>query len=86
MCNFNVRYECLDSRDNYRAQMMKEGDIISGNYNKTDGKEVADEFPDVSPEIVEFDEVPVNPLDSGPNHKRCTKEMETINKVMTSMG
>ena len=86
MRNFNIRYECLDARDNYRAQMMKNDDIISVNYDKTDGEEVVDDFLDVSPEIVAFDDVPANLLDSGPNHKRRTKEMETINQLMTSMG
>ena len=86
MRNFNMRYECLDARDDYRAQMMKEGDSISGSYDKTDGEDAVDEFPDVSPGIVEFDDVPANPLDSGPNHKKRAKEMETIRQMMTSMG
>jgi len=30
MCNFNVRYECLDARDDYRAQLKKVGDAIIG--------------------------------------------------------
>ena len=86
MHNFNVRYECLDARDDYRAQMMKEGGIIAGSYDIKDDEEVVDDIQNVSSEIMTFDDVPTNLLDSGPNHKRRTKEMEAISQIMISMG
>ena len=86
MRNFNVRYECLDARDDYRAQMLKEGEIVAGSFDKNDDDELVQDFQDVSPEIITFDDVPTNLLNTGPNHKRRTKEMETIGQVMTSMG
>ena len=86
MRNFNVKYECLDARDDYRAQMMKEGGFSAGNHEKNDNEDVVDDYPDVSPGIIAFDDVPVNLLESGPNHKRRTKEMETVGQIMTSMG
>jgi hypothetical protein len=69
MHNFNLRYECLDARDDYRAKMNKKGeDIIVGSWDNDDGKEFDDDFQGIPP--VEFDDVPTDPLDSGLNHKR----------------
>ena len=40
LCNFNVRYECLDARDDYQAQMKKAGDMIIGSWDNDDVHEV----------------------------------------------
>jgi len=40
MHNFNVRYECLDARDDYRAQMKKTGVGIIGSWDGDDAEEV----------------------------------------------
>ena len=86
MRNFNLRYECLDARDDYRAQMRKMGEDIVGSWDKDDGKEVDDDFEGIPPENVELDDVPTDPLDYGPNHKRRMKEMEAVGRMLTSMG
>ena len=41
MRNFNVRYECLDARDDYRAQMKKSGNTFVGSWD-TEGSEEID--------------------------------------------
>ena len=43
MRNFNVRYECLDARDDYRAQMMKGADSIVGSWDEDNDIETEDE-------------------------------------------
>ena len=87
MRNFNLRYECLDARDDYRAQMSKNGeDTIIGSWDKDDSEEVDDDLQGISPENVELDDVPTDVLYSGPNHMRRMKEMEAVGRMLTSMG
>ncbi len=43
MHNFNIRYECLDARDNYRAQLKKTGDTIVGSWDGDGGEEILDD-------------------------------------------
>ena len=86
MRNFNVRYECLDARDDYRAQMKKTGVGIIGSWDRDDAEEVDDDLQCVSPGGIEFEDAPTDPLDSGPNHKRRAKEMNAVAQMMTSMG
>jgi len=44
MRNFNVQYECLDARDDYRSQMKKLGDVIIGSWDEDTVKEVVNGF------------------------------------------
>ena len=72
MKNFNIRYECLDAHDDYRAQLKKGSQMFIGSW------EVADEEidtnlhtgPDKGPDAAVFDDVPNDPLDMGPRHAR----------------
>jgi hypothetical protein len=86
MLNFNVRYECLDARDDYRAQMKNSGNAIIGSWVVDQDEEVGDDFQDVSPDIAAFDNVPTHPLDSGPINRRRTQERHAVAQMMTSMG
>ena len=86
MRNFNVRYECLDARDDYRAQMKKTGNAIIGSWVVDQDEEVEDGFQDVSPDNGAFDDAPTHPLDSGPIHKRRMNETHAVAQMMTSMG
>jgi hypothetical protein len=87
MHNFNLRYECLDARDDYRAQMIKTGEnAMVGSWDKDDGKEFDDDFQGIPPQAVELDDVPIDPLNSGPNHNGRMKEMEAVGRMLTSMG
>jgi len=86
MRNFNVRYECLNARDDYRAQMKKTGNAIIGSWVVDQDEEVDDDFQDVSPDNTAFDDAPTHPLDSGPIHKRRMKETHPVAQMMSSMG
>ena len=61
ICNFNVCYECLDARDDYRAQMKKTGNGIIGSWVVNQDEEVENKFQDVSPDDTAFDDTPTIP-------------------------
>lgn len=85
MRNFNVRYECLDARDDYRAQMKK--DItVTGSWVNDDGLEVDDEFHDINPPDLQLDDTPYQPLESGPINKKRAQEMNYVKRLMSGMG
>ena len=85
MKNFNIRYECLDAHDDYRAQLKKGStQTFVGSW------EVADEEIDTKLhrglDAAVFDDVPDDPLDVGPRHVKQLREKETINNVLNSTG
>lgn len=86
MQNFNVRYECLDARDDYRAQMKKSDNTIIGSWVVNQDEEVENDFQDVSPDNAAFDDAPTHPMDSGPINKRRMNETHAVTQMMTSMG
>ena len=87
MHNFNVRYECLDARDDYRAQMKKMGDTIVGSWDGDGGEEVHDDdFQGVNLDNMDVENAPTDPLDVGPNHKRRMRETHAVAQMMISMG
>jgi hypothetical protein len=47
MKNFNIKYECLDARDDYNAQMKKDGNINFFTY----GEEIHEEHGEFNPEM-----------------------------------
>jgi hypothetical protein len=87
MCNFNVRYKCLDAHDDYRAQ-MKRGIPVTGSWDVDDGIEVddGDDLQGTTSADVELDDLPFNPLVSGPIHKQCMQDMNNIEHMMSGMG
>ena len=85
MRNFNVRYECLDARDDYRAQMKKSNPIV-GSWDDENGEEVDDELHGTGPAHVESDDTPFDPLSSGPIYKKRLQDMNTVKHIMTTMG
>ena len=84
MLNFNVRYECLDAQDSYRAQMKSSDSIVGSWDDKKD--EFDDELHGASPPDIEPDDTPFNPLTSGPIHKRHTQDMNNVKHMMSMMG
>ena len=85
MKNFNIRYECLDARDDYRAQLKKGStQAFVGSW------EVADEEIDTELhkglDAAVFDDVPDDPLDMGPRHAKRLREKEMINNILNSTG
>jgi len=85
MRNFNVRYECLDARDDYRAQ-MKSGYPIIGSWDDGNGGEIHDELHGVSQSHIELDDIPFDPLSSGRIHKRRLQDMDYVERLMTRLG
>lgn len=85
MRNFNVRYECLDARDDYRAQ-MKKGIPLAGSWDADNGAEVDDEMIGTGAVDMELDDLPSDPLASGPVHKRRVHDMSVVRQVMSTMG
>ena len=86
MRNFNVRYECLDARDDYRSQMMKDANPIAGSWLKDSDGEIEDEPHSAGLEDIQFDDLPSDALNLGPNQKRRAKEMDAVRRMMTGLG
>ena len=86
MRNFNVRYECLDARDDYRAQMMKDTDSIVGSWVKESDTEIEDEFHSTGLNEIQLDDLPSDPLDLGPNQRKRAKEMDAVGRMMADLG
>jgi hypothetical protein len=85
MKNLNIRYECLDARDDYRAQ-LKNGSSQAFLGSWTAEKEEMD-CEDVSPaSTVEFDDLPEDPVNMGPKYCKRLKDTEAINGLLCSMG
>jgi hypothetical protein len=88
MRNFNVRYECLDARDDYRAQMKKSEPTITGSWNVEDEDDVEVEdnlVHGIDPENDDVD-TPFGPFLQGPKHEKRMKETESVRQMMCSMG
>jgi len=86
MRNFNIRYECLDARDDFRAQMKKGTNPIIGSWDAEAGEEQENEQPYAVAGDDNSDDLPVDPLNCGPNHTRRMKQTEVVNNMMTTLG
>ena len=87
MKNFNIRYECLDARDDFRSQMKKGMNPITCSWDAADDGDLDNENPHASElNTINFDDIPIDPLNSGPRHNKRMKEMEAVNHMMTSLG
>ena len=85
MKNFNIWYECLDACNDYRAQLKKgSSQTFIGSW------EPADEEMDTNLhrelDATAFDDVPDDPLDTGPKHAKRLREKEMINNILNSAG
>ena len=86
MKNLNIWYECLDARDDYRAQLKKGfSQAFLGSWT-TEGDEIDCEDHEVGPTMVEFDDLPEDPVSMGPKHRKRLKETEAINSLLMSVG
>ena len=90
MNNFNIRYECLDARDDFRAQLKKDASInLFGSWEKMDeDDDDCDGRSDMNgpSTSVEFDDAPSDPLGLGQKQIRRMKEMEMANRMLTDAG
>lgn len=86
MKNFNIRYECLDARDDFRSQMKKGMNPITCSWAVNDEEQDNENPHDNGLNAINFDDVPVDPLNSGPRHNKRMREMEAVNHMMMSLG
>jgi hypothetical protein len=89
MKNFNIRYECLDARDDFRAQLKKgaASTDLFGSWEKMDGEDDDCDGPsDMNGPSIEFDDAPSDPLGLGRKQIRRMKEMEMVNDMLTATG
>ena len=86
MKNFNIRYECLDARDDFRSQMKKGTNPITCSWDADDEEQDNGNPLDSELNTINFDDVPVDPLNAGPRHNKRMREMEVVNHMMTSLG
>ena len=84
---FNIRYECLDARDDYRAQMKKGLSPMFGSWDTEEFEEQLTDVPNVyGLDATQADDSAINPHNSGPTHYKHMREMEMVNQMMTSLG
>ena len=88
MKNFNIRYECLDARDHFRAQLKKGAATdLFGSWEKMDAED--DDCggrDDMNGPSIEFDDSPSDPLGLGQKQIRQMREMEMVNDMLTATG
>ena len=91
--NMNIRYECLDARDDFHAQIKKgtisdipgwiESDTsTTGIFNDLDQMAVDDA---INRPITMFDEISVSPI-AGKREKSCTGLMTDMRRMLVSLG
>jgi len=88
MDNFNIRYECLDARDNYRAQMKKETVLpfaSSWEENNTNDNDFGDEGRKDNDEI-DSNDMPVNLLTIGRGQHDRIMQMEMMKNILRNTG
>ena len=86
MQNFNIRYECLDARDDYRAQMKKGIDpLFVGNWeDSTDDIENTNNSSlDAN---IEFDDVPQDLQNIGNAQISRMKNVAQMNQILNETG
>ena len=89
MRNFNIKYECLDARDDYRAQLKKSADdFLIGSWELLQ-EEDADEINDVkivSDPKLEYDDLPFDLSVNGKNQFLCLKNINMMHMIMENIG
>ena len=91
MKNMNIRYECLDSRDDFHAELKKGAasempgwmESDAGILNDLDQMAVDDAIH--GPATSMFDEFSMSPI-AGKREKSCTGLMAEIRRVLVSLG
>ncbi|KDR79826.1 hypothetical protein GALMADRAFT_62402, partial [Galerina marginata CBS 339.88] len=90
MKNFNIKYECLDARDNYRTQLKKGGveKSLIGSWEMLqdeDTEEIinSNTVPDTN---IEYDDLPFDPTSNGKNHFIRLKNLNMIRMIMDNIG
>ena len=86
MQNFNIQYECLDARDEYRAQMkMGVNPLFVGNWEDTNDDIENPNNPSLNSNL-EFDDDPHDLQDIGNAQKLRIKNIAEINQILNETG
>jgi hypothetical protein len=86
--NMNIRYECLDSRDDYRAQLKKDAGALPhwiDDQGEDDASSLVDPYLGPS-HYSNDDELPSQFLHVGKAEKRRQREILTMRNIMTNIG
>jgi hypothetical protein len=89
MKNFNIRYECLDARDDYRAQLkngMDKSLIGSWEVSEGEGEHEMETFQKTIENDMIYDDVPVDLKAHGKNHLLRLKNMNMMKMILTNNG
>jgi hypothetical protein len=84
--NFNIRYECLDARDDYRAQMKRGGEVYPQWDEDVEHNLVEDENCWNQEDTNLEDDIPVEVLKHGKGELKRQREMATMGSVMKNAG
>ena len=89
MKNFNIQYECLDARDDFRAQLKNgiEKSLI-GSWEVFDDENVheTESFQRTTENEVIFDDIPVDPKAHGKHFLLRLKNMDIMKMILTDNG
>ena len=89
MKNFNIRYECLDARDDFRAQLKNGIDkSLIGSWEdfENENEHEMEGFQKTTENEVIFDDIPVDPKAHGKNYLLRLKNMDMIKMILTDNG
>ena len=90
MDNFHIKYECLDARDDYHAQLAKGGsDVFLSSWDNGESNESSDFCDPIAiPEDTTFDEsdVPSFLQKDGKAYKERQKQHLRIRSILASVG
>jgi len=85
--NFHIKYECLDARDDYRAQLSKEGPgMFLSSWDNEEGGEY-DTEPTAIPEAACFDQGDTPSfLQEGSSYRKRKEQRLTMRRLLASVG
>jgi PIF1-like helicase len=94
MCNFNIRYECLDARDDYRAQLRKgvvsfpswDEDVLQNLGESLTFGDQPDDAADHAANVGRASDVPVEFIQLGRAQQRRERNFAIMRSVMTNVG
>lgn len=86
--NFNIKYECLDARDDYRTQLKKDAGILSTWEESTSNawEDIAAADPYASQSRHNDDDIPSYFLQLGKGEMKRQREMLTMRNIMNNLG
>jgi len=85
--NFHIKYECLDARDDYRAQLAKEGPGLFGSSwdNEDNDCDVFEHNPIPDATALDLGDVP-SFLQEGTSYRKRKDQRLTMRQVLASVG